>query len=171
MPKRLRLPKRRTPWVVVVIVVLLAAGRLFQSQQQADTPDVLSEGECTVERVVDGDTLKLTDGARVRLVGVNTPELARDGKPAEPFAEEAKMFAEQFVNGKRVTLRFDLERQDRYGRFLAYVLVNDQSLGESLLKAGLAEAGNYRYSDSVKRRYRKLEAEAREAGRGMWGEQ
>jgi micrococcal nuclease len=129
----------------------------------------LAEETYAVERVVDGDTVLLANGARVRLIGVDTPEAAYDGRPAEPWAREATQFTERFVAEGRVLLRFDRERVDRHGRFLAYVWVGERMLNEELLRAGLARARTeFRYRDSVKRTFRRAEAEARDARRGIW---
>ena len=79
-----------------------------------------------VVRVVDGDTLLLERGVRVRFLGVNTPEIAHDDQPEEPLGQEAKEFTRRFIEGKSVTLEYDQERDDDYGRTLAYVYADGQ---------------------------------------------
>jgi micrococcal nuclease len=154
---------------VVLLIVLLAILRAWQEAQQAPAPAALSEGMHTVERVVDGDTLLLTNKARVRLQGVDTPETVQPNHPVEPWGPESSEFTREFIGDGRVRLRFDLERKDRYGRFLAYVYKGERMLNEELLRAGLARARlEYRYSDTMKRRFREAEQEARDAGRGIW---
>jgi len=75
-----------------------------------------------VTQVYDGDTLRLRDGRRVRLLGINTPELGRGNKPDEPFARQAKQAVEDFLAGEsHVFLYTETETQDRYGRHLAYL--------------------------------------------------
>ena len=81
-----------------------------------------------VERVVDGDTLVLDGGERVRLIGVDTPETVHPKKPVERFGKEASGFTQKLAEGKRVRLEYDAERTDRYGRTLAYVFLEDGRL-------------------------------------------
>lgn len=140
----------------------------FLAQQP---PEELAEGEYAVRRVVDGDTLLLANGKRVRLIGVNCPESVKPNTPVEPFGLEASSFTRRAVEqaGDRVTLNFDRERFDSYERYLAFVWVGEQMLNEELLRAGLARwEPNFSYSSSMKTRFRKAEAEARDARRGIW---
>src|SRR3954452_8889733 len=74
-----------------------------------------------VQRVVDGDTVVLAGGERVRYIGVDTPESVKPGTPVQCYAKAAGAANERLVAGRRVRLRFDAERRDRYGRLLAYV--------------------------------------------------
>ncbi|WP_175453094.1 thermonuclease family protein [Microbulbifer yueqingensis] len=120
-------------------------------------------------RVQDGDTLQLADGRRVRLIGVNTPELARDGQQAQPLAAEARQFTERFLADGDLELVYDRDRRDRYGRILAHVYNHrGDSLEAALLSAGLAfhiaVAPNLALAECLASR----EDEAREAGRGVW---
>ena len=121
--------------------------------------------------VYDGDTLRLEDGRRIRLIGIDTPELGRDGKPAEPYAQQALQRLRRLVEegGERVRLRLGPDRRDHYGRYLAHVYLPDQGdVAEQLLQEGLGRATimppNIRHLECL------LEAErrARDAGRGLW---
>lgn len=165
-----RLLRRRGPlaWAIVLGVVLV----LVWWQHRAEgphPPEVLTEGPHQVQRVIDGDTLLLANGARVRLIGADTPETVQPNHPVEPWGPEASEFTRQFVEGREVWLEFDRERVDRYGRFLAYVWVGDRMLNEELIRSGLARANlTYRYAQSKKNRFRRAEQEARSAGRGIW---
>lgn len=170
--RRMRMP-RRLSWpglVLLVIVALLAWWRSKEKDQpEAPPPDVLIEGEYQVERVVDGDTLALANGAKVRLIGVDTPETVKPNHPVEPWGPEATQFTEQFVAGGKVRLEFDRERKDHYGRHLAYVYVDDRMLNEALIQAGVGRAETeYRFSTVMKRRFLKAQEEAQAAGRGIW---
>ncbi len=78
-----------------------------------------------VKWVVDGDTVVLADRQKVRYIGINAPELARDDHIAEPYGEEAKRFNASLVNQKKVRLEFDIELNDAYRRRLAYVFLKD----------------------------------------------
>ena len=92
-----------------------------------------------VKWVVDGDTLILVDGQKVRYIGINAPELAHDDHSAEPYGEASKRFNALLVNRKKVRLEFDKERFDRYKRLLAYVfLKNDNFVNAEILSNGFA---------------------------------
>ena len=159
----------RPSWAVLLTVAVLFIYQWYQKRNQPVIPDALSEGKYKVERVVDGDTLVLDNQARVRLIGVDTPETVAPGKPVQAFGPEATAFTKQFLAGGWVRLQFDKERKDRYDRYLAYVYVEDQMLNEALLRAGLAKAAtDFRFSDAFKRRFREAEAEARQARLGLW---
>lgn len=122
-----------------------------------------------VRHVVDGDTFILEDNQRVRLIGVDTPEVdhPRYNRVGEPFGEEAKAYLKSRVEGREVRLEAGSEAYDKYGRRLALVYLGEECLNETLLKEGYAEAIRYlRYSQ--KERYLHLEEEARKAGKGMW---
>lgn len=133
-----------------------------------------------VTRVVDGDTVYVNVGGRsekVRFIGVDTPESTAQ---VEPYGREASNYTEKRLSGRNVWLELDVEERDQYGRLLAYVwLEPPQSGSESevrakmfnaeLLLAGMAQVmtvpPNVRYADV----FLKLQREAREAGKGLWG--
>ncbi|MGD8877779.1 MAG: thermonuclease family protein, partial [Syntrophobacterales bacterium] len=78
-----------------------------------------------VRWVDDGDTIVLAGGERVRYLGINTPEVANQDKPAEPFANEAKAFNKKLVQGRWINLELAEQQRDRYGRLLALVFLSD----------------------------------------------
>jgi micrococcal nuclease len=154
-------------WIVIVLLVIWRA----YSAKLPGAPDLLEEGIHEVARVVDGDTLLLASGARVRLQGLNTPETVKPEHEIEAWGSEASQFTKDFINkaGHRVRLTFGMERKDRYERFLAFVWNGDVMLNEELIRAGLAYARrDYRYSDEMKRRFTRAQDEAKRAGRGIW---
>lgn len=155
-------------WLVYVLV--LAPGRRWPpGLPSSASPESLAEGSYRVARVVDGDTLLLANGARVRLIGADTPETVKPGEPVQPWGPEATKFTKEFVAAGTVRLQLDRERIDRFGRFLAYVWVDDRMLNEELIRAGLARARlEFRYSSVMKTRFRRAQQEAKAAGRGIW---
>ena len=154
---------------MVLVVLALLYGR-WPALSPPD-PGALAEGTYRVERVVDGDTLVLSNGARVRLIGADAPETVHPERDVEPFGPEATAFAERFVAGGEVELTFDGPRTDRYGRHRAYVWVDGRMLNEELIRAGLATAEtHYPFSEAVQLRFQVAQAEAQLAGRGVWSE-
>ncbi|WP_432697318.1 thermonuclease family protein [Marinobacterium sp. YM272] len=121
-----------------------------------------------VVRVVDGDTLRLASGESVRLIGINTPEVGRDGVADEPGARAAARYLRRWLEGRRVELIPGLESRDRYGRRLAHLFVDGESVSEHLLARGLGFAvavpPNIRLSDCF------FAAEQRASAReiGLW---
>ena len=121
-----------------------------------------------VARVIDGDTLLLSNGQRVRLIGVDTPELHHPLKPVQYFAREASEFTRKMVEGKRVRLEYEPRKRDKYGRLLAYVYLEDGTfLNAEIIKQGYGFAYTkypFRYLDA----FRQYQREAREHERGLW---
>ena len=137
-----------------------------------------------VRRVVDGDTLVLENGERVRLIGIDTPEMhesnkldrdsqrsGEDKRVIQELGRRAYIFTRNLVEGKRVSLEFDLERQDQYERLLAYVYLKD--LNHTFVNAEIVKEGyaslmtippNVKYADLFSRLYQ----EARANRRGLW---
>jgi micrococcal nuclease len=135
---------------------------LFQQASWAD-------GWNRVKRVVDGDTLVLGDGQRVRYIGINAPELAHEDHKAEPYGDAAKRFNALLVNGKAVGLEFDKERFDRYQRLLAYVFLKDATFVNAALLANgyaylLRTRPNLKYDSILLQSQRS----AMSAKRGIW---
>jgi len=97
-----------------------------------------------VIKVYDGDTLTLQTNDRVRLIGIDTPEI----KESQPFAKEAKEFLSDQVLGQDIFLSFEAngDKKDRYGRLVAWVFVKEGerylNLNEGLVAAGLASVYN-----------------------------
>jgi micrococcal nuclease len=122
----------------------------------------------TVTNIVDGDTVDLDDGDRIRLLSVDTPETT-SGKN-DCYGQEAKAFTTNFVLNKKVTVTYDAECKDRYGRSLAYVAVNGTELNRELVAGGYAceytlpPSGEKRSSE-----FEELESTAKTNRTGMWG--
>jgi len=129
----------------------------------------------TVERVVDGDTIEVNPAVSgtedVRLLGVGRPETVDPNEPVEPYGPEASAFTKRQLEGKRVTLTFDQEKTDQYGRALAYVRISGQgeTFNETLLRQGYAQLEIVAPNDSFESSFRQAQDEARQADRGIWG--
>lgn len=166
----------RSRLVLAAMLVLTLTGCAAAPGEKFDYENVL------ITRVIDGDTVELADGERVRLIGIDTPEtwhspkLRRDAKRTNKDArtiarmgELASSFARDLAENKRVRLEFDVEKRDRYGRLLAYVYLPDgRMLNAELLKEGYAQVytfpPNVKYVDN----FRELQTRARESSRGFW---
>lgn len=169
----------------MAIIVAFALVRFGYDRWRGDPPlggrASLVEGDYEVVRVVDGDTLVVRDsdasdpavrsqrGVKLRLLGIDCPESVKPNHPVERFGPEATEFTKQFVAGGSVRLQFDRRRIDTYDRYLAYVFVDEQMLNEELVREGLARVSTYPGdSQSMARRFRAAEEEAKLQSRGIW---
>ncbi len=144
---------------------------IWLSGAQASCPAPSGLAPVAVQRVVDGDTLRLNDGRNVRMIGLNTPELGKKGRSDEPFAVAARKRLEALVAASdgQVGLLPGKESKDRYGRTLAHVYgANGANLEAQMLAEGLgflvAVAPNVDLVDCQQA----AEHSARQAGLGLW---
>jgi micrococcal nuclease len=167
--------------------LLILLDRGFVGPHWSDRPSTHQRGtaadfsrydrvECSVVRVVDGDTLHLDvpDGTdhttKVRLIGIDAPEMGFGGKEPMYFAREATTFATNLALGRTVIVYLDQTAgsRDKYERLLAYIALPDgQILNERLLAEGYAYADT-RFRHSYYHKYRQLEAGARAVKAGLW---
>lgn len=125
----------------------------------------------SVRTVVDGDTLRLQDGRSVRLIGINAPEIGRNGKRSEALAETARRRLEALVreNGGRVSLLAGAEPRDKYGRTLAHVYGRS---GDNLESVLLSEGLGYQVAIAPNVRLAACQSQAEHAARqariGLW---
>jgi endonuclease YncB( thermonuclease family) len=123
--------------------------------------------------IYDGDTLRLEDGRKVRLIGIDTPELGRDGEADEPYARRARRRLQQLLadGGEQVRMRLGPQQRDRYGRYLAHVYLADgRNPAEQLLLEGLARATILPPNIGHLECLLQAERRARDAGKGLWGQ-
>lgn len=119
-----------------------------------------------VERVIDGDTIVLSDGNTVRYIGIDTPEVH---PKVECFGVEATAYNTELVLGKSVLLFKDVSETDKYNRLLRYVYLEDGTfVNEALVQAGYAHARSYPPDIAQQNTLRDAEREAREHTQGLW---
>jgi len=187
---------RNLPWVILGLFgLILIMGASSCVKEPVDVQYSSDDGifrvpfgetynyaDILVKRVVDGDTLELESGERVRLIGIDTPEIHESAKlhkdsqrtqqditTIQKLGRRAYEFTKKLVEGKRVSLEFDTERYDRYKRLLAYVYLKDGTfVNAEIVKQGYASLmtfpPNIKYADL----FLKLYQEARESRRGLW---
>ncbi|WP_126452287.1 thermonuclease family protein [Sulfuriflexus mobilis] len=125
-----------------------------------------------VSHVYDGDTVRLQSGDKVRLIGINTPEMARDERPAEPLARAARQALLKLLQQHeyQIDLRYGQQRRDRYGRLLAHAYTpQGESLGTHLLNKGLASLIAIPPNVHDLSCYAEAEKMARSSRLGLWG--
>ena len=124
-----------------------------------------------VKRVVDGDTIELENGEKLRYIGINAPESVKPGSSIECFGKEASARNKELVEGKAVRLEKDVSERDRYGRLLRYVYLEDGTfVNEELVREGYAVASTFPPDVAREGIFRLAEKDARENIRGLWAE-
>lgn len=162
-----------------------STGRVYSSQDAKFTIPFgksYNYSDILVKRVIDGDTLLLENGERVRLIGIDTPEVheseklykdsrrtQQDVQAIKELGSRAWDFTKTLVGGKRVSLEFDVQKHDKYDRLLAYVYLKDGTfVNAKIVQEGYASLltipPNVKYADLFLKLYR----EARETKRGLW---
>lgn len=119
-----------------------------------------------VARVVDGDTVELEDGTKVRYLDVDTPESTSD---VECFGEDAAAYNASRVLGREVRLTYESQCEDRFGRLLAHVWVDGRVVGLDLVWEGYGCTLFIEPDTDQRTRFEDAEAEASALGRGLWG--
>lgn len=145
------------------------------AQSTSSCPSFIATEKATIRYIHDGDTVHLNDKRKVRLIGIDTPELAHKKHnnitPEQPFALEARDYARDLIRqyGNQVHLMPGIEKADHYGRQLFHIQLSDGSLLQSrLLQAGLAIAFTTPPNKKLISCYQQDEQIARKKKRKIW---
>jgi len=161
---------------LLAVAVVAVCDRSLQGPTHGGDETRYHDRSFQVTYVVDGDTLDINapdadqPTTRVRLWGVDTPEIGHGREPDMHFGPEAKAFAEQTLAGRDVHLVLSPKRtRDKYGRLLAYVFLErgGTMFNEMLLEQGYAYA-DLRFDHHYDARFEGIEKRARKAGVGLW---
>jgi micrococcal nuclease len=160
------MPKRfKSTWSVGALVWLLCATTALAGPPRSV--------RATVQRVVDGDTLiAVSENAtklRIRLLGIDAPEISHGSKPGQSFAPESRRYLEQLINNRPV--RLELSGPDVYGRILAVVLAGDMNVNVQMVRAGLAEVYRGARCRAYCRELAEAEAGAQQQRAGIWAQE
>lgn len=127
-------------------------------------------GLVRVARVVDGDTIEIEGGEKVRYIGMNTPETLDPRRPVQCFGKEASNKNKELVEGKDVRLERDISERDKYGRLLRYVYQGNVFVNLELVKQGFAETDTFPPDVKHEKEFLEAQRDARKANRGLWSE-
>jgi endonuclease YncB( thermonuclease family) len=163
-----RLPRALAALLAVAAAPPLPSGAASQSP---DCAPGLETARAVIRTVIDGDTVILEDGAHVRLVGIDTPELGHGDGPDQPGAVAARdWLAARLARGTAVLAGADREDRDRHGRLLRHLYLADgTNLQAALLESGLATPLTIPPSLGHLSCYRRAAATAEHAAAGLWG--
>lgn len=126
-------------------------------------------GAGTIKWVIDGDTFVLDNNEKIRMIGIDTPEYQPRHKIADYYGKEASEYSHALLSKKKVTLEYDKDQEDDYGRTLAYVyLENGQFVNLWLVRESYARAKYYRPNGKHYLELKKAEQIARAEKKGMW---
>lgn len=168
---------------ILLLVLLVLSGLITQREAvqlglssitqatSTSTPTAPPErkGFVLVTRAVDGDTLELSTGERVRMVGIDTPESVHPTKGVQCFGKEASVYTNSLVANKWVRMERDITDKDRYGRLLRIIYMEDGTmLNDTLVRQGYAMVYTYPPDVTFIPQFREAQSEARLAGRGLW---
>jgi micrococcal nuclease len=150
--------------VLTVLANFAASACAAQSDTTVLQPTVGGSTECTVARVIDGDTIVCGEGSRVRLILINAPERGQG-----VYADSATMLARRLMPaGARVRLEFDVELYDRYRRVLAYVYTGPVFVNREIVRRGFAHVAVYPPNVKWVELMRAAADSAREEKLGLW---
>ncbi len=141
-------------WLIVALAIVLALLATGCSK--------VNEATIPVTRVIDGDTIEIEGGYRVRYIGIDTPEIS------EPYYLKATEANHSLVEGKEIRLEKDVEDKDEYGRLLRYVWVDSIMVNAELVRLGYAYSYSYPPNLKYQSYFLQMEKEAREHKRGLW---
>lgn len=158
------------PWGLVLILV----GTLLLNQEKKPlgtllpfvsmSPSPTFSTSVKVSRIVDGDTIDISTGQRLRYIGIDTPE------SGDCFGSESTKKNKELVLDREVSLEKDISETDKYGRLLRYVWIDDKMINEELVRTGYAKVSTYPPDVEYTDRFVQAEREARENKRGLWAE-
>lgn len=157
-------------WLLVICALCVAYWSFFGF----DSEQVSRETAYRVQRVIDGDTIKIDYNGKsesVRLIGVDTPEMNDPDKTLRVLAERAADFTRQLLAGKSAYLQFDRDRRDKFGRLLAYVYRAPDRLFVNLELVRLGYGRAYtKYPFRKSALFREHEKHAKAEGLGVWAD-
>lgn len=152
------------------------SARISPSKSSTPTPTVVPSNppkfpreKARVVKVVDGDTIELEDGRKVRYIGIDTPETVKPNTPVQCMGKEASLANKELVQGKEVEMEKDVSETDRYGRLLRYVYVGDVMVNQYLVSEGYAYSSSYPPDVKYQEIFREAQRQAQESEKGLWG--
>ena len=156
-------------WLLLSSILLLAGSPLTAT---ASACQAIKTGErVQVVYVYDGDTVKLNDGRRLRLIGINTPELGREDQPTQPLADAARSALQRLLetHNRILLLQYGTQDHDHYGRLLAHAFLEDgDNIAVYMLQQGFATTLVVPPNSWGADCYQRVENEARLDRRGLW---
>lgn len=165
--------------ISIALFLLIFISTLFQKVSQPFSPQpspsptptlaaTTSAQLVKVKRVIDGDTIEIVTGQKIRYIGIDAPELHDPRKKVECFAREAFEKNKQLVEGKTVKVEKDVSEVDRYGRLLRYVFLDNLFINQYLIAQGYAFASTFPPDVKYANIFKEAQKQAQEKNLGLW---
>jgi micrococcal nuclease len=129
-----------------------------------------------VRRIVDGDTVELSNGQKIRMLNIDTPETVKANTPIKCYGKEATDFTKKLLQDKMVQLTVDREANDQYGRGLRFIFLDgvdtsniENSVNAEMVKSGFAKMVVYKPNNTFAKEFQSYENEAKSKNLGVWG--
>ena len=145
------------------------SGKEIPNKEQKLEKSSLNFIQYEVLRVIDGDTVELKNGERLRYNDIDTPETVHPSKPVECYGPQASAKNKELVEGEIILVELGNPERDRYGRLLGYVYVDDLFVNAELVKGGYAEVNSYGNPGSKLSNLLDIEKNAKKCMKGLWG--
>lgn len=144
---------------LITLVIFLAVALIWA---QFPAEDNNKNDTTNTVQVVDGDTLTLENGEKVRLIGINAPE------KSQPYGQQAAKRLRELTNNNQITLTYDKDTKDAYNRTLAYAYVDNTFINEQMIKEGLALVETVPPNETYEGTFTEAEIDAQKNCRGLW---
>lgn len=160
---------KQSQWLIELIISLIISlftptvAALPTPQSSVDSAPVVSNTLLIVD-VIDGDTIRASDGSKIRLIGIDAPEVAQK----ECYADQSTQILKELIWQKEVTLVVDKSETDRYGRLLRYVYLGQQFINAELLEEGAAVAKFYPPDTHLQEPLLTAQQIAKDNKKGLW---
>ena len=172
--KKIRIKSRSISKLILIIIATFFFWLYSQQPSNTNTQESAKK-VIKVTRVIDGDTVELNTGERLRYIGMDTPEFDYKNKQHDCFAWEAKQANVKLVLNKKVRLEKDVSDKDKYERLLRYVYVKNKNnkeimINEYLVRQGFAMLATYPPDVKYVELFKEAQKQAREKNKGFWKE-
>ena len=142
--------------------------QIISAKTEATSQSGISSGTVKVTRVIDGDTIEIDGGQRIRLIGIDTPETVDPRQAVACFGKEASHETKSLLEGKSVTLEKDVSETDKYSRLLRYVFLDNLFVNDYLVRQGFAQVSTYPPDVKYQNQLLQAQQEAQNNDRGLW---
>jgi micrococcal nuclease len=153
--------------IIISLLLVMATAQTDAKPHKSSSKEQVAKSiaksdTATVLKILDGDTFILSGDRRIRLLGMDTPE------KGEPFSEAAKNFADSLLFGRHITIEFEKNTQDKYGRLLGYVYANNLLINKLLVERGLARLYLFQGTKKHNNELFSAQKQARDRKLGIW---
>ena len=139
-----------------------------QNKPSITPSPTLNEKTYKVIKVIDGDTIEIEGGQKVRYIGMNTAEINNKNPVKLCFAQKAMEKNKELVEGKEIKLEKDVSETDKYGRLLRYVYIGDIFVNDYLVRNGFAQIATYPPDVKYQKQFQEAQKQAKNNNLGLW---